>query len=291
MTIANPLKPRRALLALFMLAVLLATLAGAWWFQQRAQRRVQAGSDIVRDIRAQGLGAFWPEALHVDWYLARSGKQEVGWRADVVARIDSDRWSGMQLDVRPKYQAVQNWELNRDATVGIYHGQVGTRQAIASDTSVVLEDGAVKVSQQKLLARSPAPPNYLPEGTFPLALRLAAQRRTAAQFRMVFDEVLNRRGQVEFGTETIEHVGPAKGPGGQDVRRVRAWAVRGDGQSFEMTYDVDDKGRLVRIAGDETELVPVTLRELIDRFGPVDTVVRRLLPGEIQQRWDEQETF
>ena len=81
--------------------------------------------------------------------------------------------SGITREEAPgRWEQFESWRLNADATAGQYHGSVRSPQ-LNYDTLITLADGQVEFRQEQWREtdRSPAPANYLPEGTMELALR------------------------------------------------------------------------------------------------------------------------
>jgi len=242
------------LLALLMVAVLGVATGMAWLLQVRADRRVRAAAEIIRRIRADGLAAYWPDETRIDWYLIRVGSDVRGWRASAKIPGTDGGFDGLTVDLtrgeseRSEQLLLASWSLNADATAGRYVGTVEVSGAGGSETRIFLSDDRVNVQQfaLDLEAESPAPDNYLPEGTMGLAVRLVARTGANAQFAMVFDEKPNTRGVVEFGSIRIRSLGSARAEDGSLIRRARAWGFRGRGE-YSVTYELTEDGRLLSI--------------------------------------------
>ncbi len=279
---------RRALLALLMAAVLGAATGMGWLLEVRADRRVRAGADILRQIRADRLTEYWSDEPRIDWYLIRVGSAVRGWRAAARSHGSDGAFSGLTVDLtrdeskRSEQLLLASWSLNADATAGRYVGTVEVSGAGSSETRIFLSDGRLNVQQLTLdlEAESPAPDNYLPEGSMGLAVRLVAGSGADAQFAMVFDEKPNSRGVVEFGSIRIRSLGSARAEDGSLIRRARAWGFRGHGE-YSVTYELSADGRLLSVIHDDGLRWAAASQEEVARHFPN---AARLVEGLLRSR-------
>ena len=217
---------------------------------------VREGEAILAEVRQKGLAAYW-QPYAVRWYLIQAGGQVVGWRATVTIDRGGTAFEGIHVYVRDSARSDPGhwewWRLNADATGGEYRAGKVVRSLLAwqipTDTTIRLTGGQVfakQVIQQWVLesqARTAA--NYLPEGTLELAARLVAERKTRAQFRLIFNEDLPLERTTRFRSIRLEYADPAgsKVPGAQG--RVNLEILAG-GEQPERAYFFDSGGGLVR---------------------------------------------
>jgi len=287
---------RRGWLAVVMLAILLASAAGAGWLEIAAARRVRAAGEILADVRRQGLATFWSDQGQVHWRLIHAADAPVGWEATIRQVTDDGRFAGLRAIVVPGVRTILGrWTLNADATAGQYAGSAVSAKGERTDTASQLADGHVAVTQHHLglTARSPAPDNYLPEGMMDLVVRRVAQTRADAQFASVFDERPNTAGYVEFGTVRVRYRGRADVEGtavdvvevsgvfGRTRYRVR-YELPADGQP---TILYDDGRRCVPAEPDAVEAAFPDASETLMRMMRQDRTVRERLIELLRRRF------
>jgi len=259
-------------------AVLAVSVGAAWLLCRSSGREVREAVDVLEAVRSRGLGARWPETSRADWFLVRADGRPVAWRAMARRRAQGADlpFVGADVLVRPGlYQATETWALNADATAGSY----SAAERVAGErlrVDIVLADGQVTVTQQQgmiiLRASSPAPRNYLPEGLMQTVAAAVAERRTAARFKLVFNERLNREGFVHFGWALVADAG--QGPAG--ARKVRLATSRA-GADSGVIYEIAPDGRVAAIDTGDARWVRVGVEEVAAVFPDAPRRVQALL--------------
>lgn len=292
-------------------AVLLAAMLAAWLIGLGPRRRVRAAEDILASVRSQGLAKYWPEKLHTQWYLVYSGQAPtpVGWRAAVRGRTEADLFFGLTLMVTADHYDAEIWALNSDATASDYEARTGvlTRLGINEkwDMKISLRNGVVTVKPNdggRGATHSPAAKNYLPEGTWELAISQVAARRGGAHFEGVFNSSPNYEDQVEFVTVRLRCTGAEKTAEGKPARRVRllakARAVQGDrivSTKIDWEYLVGPGGEILRAVRSRGRLELSTEAEVRAAFPDVKVrafvggFVGRFMPAELVEAWHREE--
>ena len=110
-------------ISVVMLAVLLASVGGAWLMVR--DNVGQRGARLMQILRQEGLDHYWP-ASSDEWMLRRREDGKViGWRAQFIVAEEGGGYLGLLVqtrDPRPDRPVIQweTWQLNRDATNGDY---------------------------------------------------------------------------------------------------------------------------------------------------------------------------
>ena len=131
---------RRSLLALMMAMVLAGSVAAAWLMERAGRRRVEAGAEVIADLRARGLADEWPQELQIDWYLLRASARRVGWRAIARWRIGNGDLAGTDIMVHLEGFGMEQWVLSPDMTRGRYSSEERFGRETGS-TDILLEGG------------------------------------------------------------------------------------------------------------------------------------------------------
>jgi len=278
---------RQALLALLLTAVLAAAAGAAWLLQEIAQRRVDKGAAILKQIRSNKLALYWPDRRQTDWYLIQQGSVVLGWHA-IVREGSGGGFRGWEIELgynqagATEREMHSAWNLNADATDGTYQSRVERRGQPTELTQIRLQESASEADQATvevlqptlaLEAQSPEPRNYIPEGVLPLAIRLVAEGGADAQFRMVFDDIPNSHKVVEFGSVRISHEGRGRTDQGEQTHRVRVY-YRGWGK-HPREYELDESGKLISIVSGNVRWVAASAADVAKRFPNAPETVRR----------------
>ena len=264
--------------------VLAVTVGGAWLLVAAPGRRVRAAEDILQEIRAAGLGRYWPAEPTIDWYLIRNDSKALGWEAHVRAGSDDGSFVGMNLHVIGATSAIENWALNADATQGKYLAVERAGRRILAHTKITLADGQVNVLQPMhreppgtFKAASPAPANYLPEGMYELVISQVAAKGADAQFKLVFNERPNDYDYVDYGTLRYRALG--EGPD----RKVHVSGKR-MGEEYATIYTLDAKGRIAEVSvASGIRHVRADIEQIVKLFPDARTILEDNLP-EILRR-------
>ena len=275
---------RKVPLAALMVAILAASVGVAWLLQVSSARHARAAAEILRQIRARGLSHYWGQDDSIDWYLIYSSSAVQGWQAVIRERTPEGNFRGLStvvtVDPRTRSQTrkTANWILNPDATIGRYEGLVTTGRLEKSRTSILLRKDEVLVQQGpgQPTARSPAPANYIPEGTLGLAIREVAARGGQAQFKMVFDEVPRIGNEVQFTAVRLRHIGRGQTGAGKPTDRVRL--SHREWGKYEQIYELDETGSVLTIEPpDGLRLELASPAEVAQHFPTAAAEVRSLL--------------
>jgi len=270
---------------LFLAAVLVASVVVAWvYVNHRHQAAAKQGKDLLREVRQNGLSAYFAPLPTHRWYeLARvegANQQVDGWRA-VSHLVDSERGlhHGSNITTRvvgPKLVGSwQRWTLNEDATRCLYYAgdlaAEGGTFTFELTTISRFAEGHLSVSQ-KLLGKivhsdAPVPDNYVPEGLLPLLERLMVRRPEPANVQIALDGEQPKEGKPQFFAVAFRQAPNRVDP--------RLWA-RGT-QAVQMTMpDVsagpmqlvffDERGGLLARLGNGRKETPMALAGQLARF-------------------------
>ena len=179
-----------------MFAVLLLAVGVAWWISQTRGGGGDQALAVLKDIRSQGLGAFWGDQPNYAWYLATKADGEmVGWRVNLRMPLPNEAgYVGIShqrgIDEQGKWQiSEERWQLDPTAQMGSYEARVGRGRRIEPQLFINFDKGLLTVSVPTHSDKQAAPANYLPEGLLPLAIRLTHQSGKKASFGMIINEV------------------------------------------------------------------------------------------------------
>ncbi len=289
---------RRSLLALAMLGVLLLATGTAWLLTRSAGTRVNAAAQIVQAIRDKHLASYWGADERTQWMLMYANQKVMGWRV-LQQRPAEEGFAGGEIEVvvqggHVAAQAKSYWKLSDDARTGNYLSTLaaGGGKRI---TQILLGEGKVTVVQQAgmgpLKAVSPAPANYLPEGTMMLAALLVAQRGADAQFVQIDDAQPNLGSEVRFSPIRMRYQGKLSQKDGSEVYEVlKTYADR---PSEKLRLGAD--GRIAAIVSDGELDLAASEEEVTKHFGTVPgqllqprTTAPAATPAESLSGWIEQ---
>jgi hypothetical protein len=139
-------------------------------------------------------------------------------------------------------------------------------------------------------AVSPAPDNYLPEGTTMLAALLVAQRGADAQFALIDDAQPSLGSVVRFGSFRMHYQGKLSQKDGSEVYEVLL-TYADSTQKLRLGAD----GRIAAIVGDGEVVLAASEEEVAKHFGNVPgqllqwrTTAPAATPAESLSGWIEQ---
>ena len=252
-----------------MTAILVASTVAAWlviripqagqgrYDPQAAPRLAETGRRILDDLRRKGLSAFWPQA-DTQWYLAHFRDDAIGWQvATRVPRPDGN-FDGLHVlahtdEFRRLKVFWERWFLNGDATVGRYSAGTVAQDGrgvwrIVTDTRIELADGRLRVVQAlpgvERTSTAPAPPNYMPEGTFDLLRHLVAEGKTRAAFGLIINDLGPDGDTTRLAQAYIGYEGEAPGRAGAK-RRIRTSILRSGHEGRPAIHLIDEQGRIL----------------------------------------------
>jgi hypothetical protein len=173
------------MVAVIMLGIFLLSVGIAWWISLDRERLVHEGDRIVTQIQSSKLESFW-RGGEQSYYLIREKQGNVGWRADFRIPREGGGFDGLLMQViyagnQPQVH-IRKWHLDSTATTGWY--QVAWLEG--AEPRIDLIKGYLVEHVSRNPGKVEVPPNFLPEGTLPLAARLVAQSKGQAFFRSVY---------------------------------------------------------------------------------------------------------
>jgi len=272
---------RYVLRGVVLLLVLGVSVAAAWWLVYSRSRPYGRGGEILRQIRRDGLKKYWP-APHQRWYLFTHKGVHAGWR--YVARRPNkaggfDGWT-IHYESATGLLAWEHWQLNADATRGEYVAGTLAAHRIEPDTRISLEDGKISamqtIKEEPYRSSAEAVPEYLPEGTLPLARHLVARGGGEAKFRLIHNRVPPNGGVTRFVTIAVKDEGKA-GAEYPNARRMRSIDSSVFGRRSYMLV-IDAHGDVLASHTGDSVLAVATIDEVRKVSAAAPTIVKRLLP-------------
>lgn len=275
-------KSHFAVIAVIMLVVLLLSTGAAWLLVARRGQAAETGSAIVQTIRERTLGSFWPRP-RVQWYLRSEDDQPSGWHLSII-RPSGNFYHGLEISyiLTPSGPRVtwERWQLTHDISAGAYRAGIYRPDTNAQivDTTIDYKDGQVTVQQGRELtySQSPAPLNYLPEGTLHLACLLAGKQGSKAYFKLVFNEKPPIGERIDFGTIAAKPVdlGPYRIEAAQTGASVQAWV--GKRQDTVLLFDKSDQLIATVLSGQGIREMAATQQQVVKSFPGADQVAAYL---------------
>ncbi|GAF76610.1 unnamed protein product, partial [marine sediment metagenome] len=207
-------------------------------------------------------------------FLAHSDGKLVAWRSTFSLQRADGSFEGIDIVVSRRAEGTtatwEWWGLNADATKGQYRAGtvLGSTMGwwMLKDTDIGLTEGRVSARQgSEWESQTRAPDNYLPEGTLELVLRLVAQQRTRAQFKLILNSLPPVGQTTRFARLLSESIDASRSgiPGAAAGVTVRTLA---GGADFESTYFFDRDGRIIRKIDPDRTWTPVTRQQVVSRF-------------------------
>jgi len=196
---ANP-----GLLAAVTIGLLAISVAIAHLATQPRKKASQGGAEIISKLASDTLEGYWDASRHTTWFIGRRQNiRPVGWQMQSRNRKSEGMFSGSLLDGRiGALPQTSSWRMRSDLSTGLYVARSLDSKGRMVETRITLTDSEVTVVRgsggRKVTATAARPDNYVPEGTFPLVLKLAATRGREAAVKMIFDGYAIVDGTVSF---------------------------------------------------------------------------------------------
>ncbi|MDP6542980.1 MAG: hypothetical protein QGH60_03260 [Phycisphaerae bacterium] len=195
------------LLAIVMVGLLAVSVALAWLVTRPPKDASPYGAEIIAKLTADTLEGYWTGSDQTRWFIAvTEDMKPLGWEKRSRNRKTKGMFSENQIHENitgSRYES--NWRINADLSEGLYvskHRDKKTRNKRSVETRITLSKNKItvvrKIADRKTTATAPRPDNYVPEGTFPLVLRLVAARGTSATVKMIVDQHAIEKGAVNF---------------------------------------------------------------------------------------------
>jgi hypothetical protein len=249
---------RGALVSLVMFAVLLASCGAAWLLVNTRQAAGRRGAEIVQTIRKAGLKHYWGTEKLDLWYLEESNGRKTGWRNITRSVGEDGSYAGATVGVsknsrqEPDVFCQELYQVSPDLASARYEGTVGALET--SDVSALAlqrlqvtgywaQQGTITVHMRQpppsgnRSAKGAVPPNYVPDGTTELAIRLAIERGEKVSFQFIIDDLAIEGSEVQFVHAVVTPEGPR-------TARVEYATPR---QTFTQVYVYDEQGRVASI--------------------------------------------
>jgi hypothetical protein len=215
--------------------LLAVSVALAWLVTQPRKNASQRGAEIIAKLASDTLEGYWDASQHTTWFIGRMQNiSPIGWQMRSRNRESEGLFSGSLLDGRVgALPQTSRWQTKADLSRGLYVARSLDTKGRIVETRIALTDSEVTVVRssggQKVTATAARPDNYVPEGTFPLVLRLAATRDRETMVKMIFD------GHAIAG-ETVVFVNVRLTPGEDNVVKVES---SGPGSALTIVYHLD----------------------------------------------------
>ena len=229
-------------MATVMIAILAASVALAWLTTGPAAPPLPGGAEIISKLADDTLDEYWNDSHSDSWFIVlKPNLKPIGWQMLSKGRQAEGVFSGGMVsksagDLPDK----STWRISADLSEGLYVARGSDNKGRIVETRITLTDNEVSVvrssGDQKLAATAARPDNYLPEGVFPLALRLVAERGQEATVKMIFDEIAVIHGAVNFINARLI-------PQGRNFVRVE---YSGRGPLFSIVYQLDSAHEVSR---------------------------------------------
>ena len=253
------------LLAAVMVGILAVSVALAWLATKPRKNTSQGGAEIISKLMNDTLEGYWAGSHRDSWFIGlRQDIKPIGWRMQSRGRESGGMFSGGLLAGNVGSSPYNSsWRLSADLSEGFYVAPALDRRGQMLETRITLTRDNVTVvrsgGDHKLTAAAARPDNYVPEGAFPLVLRLAAARTGEATVKMIFDDSAIVGGRVSFVDARLTSLG-------DNVVRVE-YSGRGfvlttvyhlDSDNNVYRYEYPSQGIIYRLC--EKELVTKTFQ-------------------------------
>ena len=262
-----------------MLSVLLIGVGVAWLLVRKAGQAPVRGAEIMTQLHSTGLPALWRNEPPIQWYLIHTGKRALGWRVLMKRPRSDGGFDGLDVVITRRPTGTsgnwERWTLNSDATDGDYEAAEFVRRpgswTIKPDARIRLKDGTVYFEHAGGgSGQTPAPENYVPEGTLELVYYLAGQESSRARFQTVFNQLPPEGRQIRFGQIAVADVN-STGKGVQVT--VKSAAPRGDSSVLSF----DDRGRLIGRTHGNIEEAAASQQEVLNVFPGALGDIKRIM--------------
>ena len=205
-------RAKLGLLAAVMVGILAVSVALAWLTTKPPENLSQSGTEIISKLADDTLEGYWTGSHRDSWFIGlRQDVRPIGWRMQSRDRNSEGMFSGSLVAGSVGASPYRSgWRLRTDLSEGLYVASGLDDAGQAVETRIILTRDEVTVVRssggRKLTATAARPDNYVPEGAFPLVLRLAAVRGGATTVKMIFDGDAIAGGTVNFvNTRLIPH--------------------------------------------------------------------------------------
>jgi hypothetical protein len=246
----------------------------AWWLTHRVSQRNQEGEAVINEIH-QGLSKYWGGPA-VQYFLLQSKGQTRGYRIEARQPNDGEGLRGLSLIVTagnsPQFDYEQ-WLLNESATQAEYQSGPAEQPKLPN-TSIELKKGRVDVLQSLedgnvVRSRNTAPGNYIPEGCLPLVIRLVAENKTHANFKMIVNSIPpevaeDGRFKTRFIPVEMKYKGSQSIMSGATA--IDAAVVLLTVGSEEQTFYLGSTGELLMMTTADHEETAVSAAELVSKY-------------------------
>jgi len=228
-------RAKLGLLAAVMVGMLAVSVALAWLVTKPRINTSRGGAEIISKLAADTLEGYWTGSHRTSWFIGRlQDIRPVGWQLRSRNRESEGMFSGSLVDGRiGAAPQTSSWRTRTDLSEGLYVAHAIDNKGRMVETRIALTDNDVTVVRgsggQKVTATAARPDNYVPEGTFPLVLRLAAARGRKATVKMIFDSHAIVDGTIGFVNVRLM-------PGEDNVIRVES---SGPGFVHTAVYHLD----------------------------------------------------
>jgi len=230
------------LLAAVMIGMLAVSVALAWMATKPPKNTSQGGAEIISKLAADTLEGYWTGAQRTSWFIGlMRDVQPIGWQMRSRLRESEGMFSGALVDGSVGASPHKSsWRTKADLSESLYVARMPAESGRVVETRIILTDSEVTVvrssGERKITATAARPDNYVPEGTFPLVLRLAAARGREATVKMIFDA-------NAIAGKTVRFVNARLMPRGDNAVRVE---YSGHGFVSSTVYHLDGDYNLYR---------------------------------------------
>ena len=207
-----PAKP--VLLSCLMIGLLALSVALAWLTTKPKKNLTQAGAEIISQLADETLNSYWGDEANEEWFIGLKHQRfPVNWSMRSRKKTPGDIFAGeISGGVSGVPASKAEWRLNADLSGGLYLARVYDRNRdVLSETQTTLTEKKITVARavgdQRLLGHADRPPNYVPEGSLPLVLALAARDEKTAEFKIMHDSSAISDGSLNFVTVRVTPLG------------------------------------------------------------------------------------
>jgi|GEM_PF-3184090 len=193
-----------AILAVVMIAILAVSVALAYLVTKPGKSNSPGGAEIISKLASDTIEGYWTGSRRQSWFIMLNpNAQPVGWQMSSRGRESEGIFSGSLVDGSIGASRHRStWRTKTDLSESIYTSRGPANKAQMADTRIELTDSEVTVVRivggRKRSATAPRPANYVPEGTFPLVLRLAAAGARPVTIKMIVDQYAIVDGKINF---------------------------------------------------------------------------------------------
>jgi hypothetical protein len=214
------------MVAVAMLVVLAVTIAGAWWLVWARNAPARRGAELIDQVQAEGLDAFWQGPEVQFWQIQQTQLTRYGparnvlWTVELRKRRADGGFEELSVTgANPERLQWAYWKLDANATNGLYQAGIlarnrANRRLETRQTTEIRQTGDKLAVEQfmdeagkRVETFAPVPENYAPEGTLRLLRALTARNGEHADFLVVYDQVPPGGQEPTFNTVQYEYRG------------------------------------------------------------------------------------